>query len=199
MGYGNMTFTGSPTITTSLTKKNNYVTFNGSSQYGIGLVTTNLSTFTFYCWIKSTSFSDNATYYQKPGIMGYVSSGTSSQDFGLTIGGGNVGIWSGLGAGDQQNQPTVYNNIVSDGKWHEVAVTSSTASGTKLFVDQVQIGSALNVNAATDNTNNWRLGMVYGQASYYANFDCAVAMFYTSELSTTQLAANYGNFKSRYV
>jgi hypothetical protein len=199
MGYGNITFTGSPTITTSLTKKNNYVTFNGSSQYGTGLVTTNLSTFTFYCWVKSTSFADSATYYIKPAITGYASSGTSSQDFGITIGGGNAGVWSGIGTGDQTNQPTAYNNIVSDGKWHEIAVTSSTTNGVKLYFDRVQIGSALTVNSTTDPTNNWRLGMAWGQGNYYANFDCAVVMFYTSELTTTQLASNYGCFSPRYL
>lgn len=199
-GTGNMTLVSSPTISSGADSASNYVTFNGSSQYATGLSSTvNLSAFTFYLWIKTTSTADDANFYAKPTILGIGTNGVASRDYALTLGSGYIGFWSGLGASDQINQPSTSVAAVNDGNWHEIVVTSSFINGSRLYNNQNQVGSSLTVTQNTDATNAARFartGPDFGPS--YANFSCAVLAIYNRELSATERASNWNYFRSRY-
>lgn len=199
-GTSNMTLVGSPTISTGSDPASQYVTFNGSNQYATGLSSTlNLSAFTFYLWIKTTSTADNGAYYYKPALLGVGTSGGATRDYGLTIGGGYVGVWTGLGSTDQQNQPTTTAAVVNDGTWHEIVLTSSSANGTRLYNNRTQVGTALSMTQNTDSSNAAQLSRVaLDTGSSYANFSCAVLAIYNRELTSTELANNWNYFRSGY-
>jgi hypothetical protein len=114
------------------------------------------------------------------------------------MGGGYLGIYSGLAASDSSSQITENYNSISDNVWHEIVLTSSTTNGSKVFLDRKQIGTTLSqtVNTAV-SPNLWRLGMTWSQGNYYANYSTPVVMVYNTELSNTQILTNYNYFKSR--
>ena len=197
-GTSNLALTGSPTVSNTGDANNYYITFNGSSQYGSNVATGNLATFSVYMWLRSintTSVSVSGTYNQ-PGIMGVVLSG-ANRDFTLTMGGGYIGMFSGLAASDSSTQITENYNFISDNVWHEIVLTSSFANGTKIFLDRKQIGVSLNSTVNTSATSLWRLGMSWSQGNYYSNFSTPVVMVYNTELSNNQILTNYNYFKSR--
>jgi hypothetical protein len=196
-GTSNLALTGSPTVSNTGASNNYYITFNGTSQYGANIASGNLATFSAYLWLRSSNTSGTGTYNQ-PGIMGVVISG-ANRDITLTMGGGNLGVYSGLAVADSSSQISDapnYNNV-SDNKWHEIVLTSSFANGTKVFLDRKQIGTTLTPTVNTSLTSLWRLGMSWSQGNYYANFSTPVVMFYNTELSNTQILTNYNYFNSR--
>jgi hypothetical protein len=199
--YGNLTFYNSPTVTTGNV---NYVTFNGTNQYGASVDMTNLTAFTITMWIRTTSTTNNSTFYLKPHLIGQGSSGGGSQDFGLTIGGGYAGIWSGIGSGDTQNQSetnTSAANYIANGVWHELTVTSSYTNGSRLYVDSTQFGSALSASQVTQSGQNWDIAAtnyLAGGPNCWAAADISVILLYTRELSATEVTSNYNSYRSRF-
>lgn len=200
IGLNSLTLNSSPTVNRSGTVS--YVTFDGSSQYGSSLDLTGLQNFTITMWIRTTSTVDNGTYYLKPYLMGTDTAGDASRDFGLTLGGGYTGIFSGLGSIDRYNQPevgTTAPNYVADGNWHEVTVTSSYTNGTILYTDGVPIGSAL---AASQTINTLffvgACNRTYSSTGSFAAFDTSVILVYTRELSYTELKANNNKYRGRF-
>ena len=197
----NITFTGSPTVVRN-DPYNSLVTFDGSTQYGTGLQTTNLANFSVYCWIKTTTVADGANPWTKPHITGVDTSGGGSRDWGLTLGLGYAGIWSGLQSGTDTNiNPNTASSKVNDNLWYELAATSSYTNGSKLYVNQTQIGTSLGVNQNTEATYPFYIGKknpATGGSESYGAFSCAVFMFYTAELTTTQLASNWNYFRGRF-
>lgn len=200
-GYGNLTFYNSPPVTTGSV---NYVSFNGTSQYGASVDMTNLAAFTITMWIRTTSTTNNSTYYLKPHLIGEGSGGNASRDFGLTIGGGYAGIWSGIGSTDTQNQSetnTSAANYIANGLWHELTVTSSYTNGSRLYVNSTQFGSALGVSQNTESGQNWFIAAtnyLAGGPNCWAALDLSVVLLYTRELSSTEVTANYNSYRSRF-
>jgi len=195
-GTANLALTGSPTVSNTGASNNYYITFNGTSQYGASLQNGNLASFSVYMWFRSSNTS-GAQSFSSPGIMGVILSGVN-RDFTVTMGGGYLGIYSGLAASDSSSQITENYNSISDNVWHEIVLTSSTTNGSKVFLDRKQIGTTLSqtVNTAV-SPNLWRLGMTWSQGNYYANYSTPVVMVYNTELSNTQILTNYNYFKSR--
>ena len=194
-GTANLALTGSPTVSNTGASNNYYITFNGTSQYGANINITSVTSFSIYTWVRSTNTNFSGAYYSQPSIMGVALSG-ANRDFGLTMGSGFAGVWSGLASSDQTNQPTANSSYISDNVWHEITVTSSFTNGTRLYFDRVQVGSTIPASLYTATTA-WRLGMSYSQGNYYANFSTPVVMIYNTELTSTQLLQNYNYFKSR--
>lgn len=196
-GTGNMTLVSSPTIATGSDASSNYVTFNGSTQYGSGLTSmTNKAAFTVYLWMKTTSTADASLYYDKPAIFGVNTTGATSRDYVISMNNGYIGCWSGLGS-DGTNQPST--TKINDGNWFEIVLTSSFANGTRLYCNQTQIGSSL---TASQNTNSTYAPYIAGANGNYALTPAAISVAvlatYDRELSTTELAANWSYFKGRY-
>lgn len=199
MGLSNLSFTNSPTISNT-GGSGNYVTLNGTSQSGSGLTgMLNLSAFTIYMWVKTTSTASNATYWKRPTFVGLATSGDGSRDYGLTMNSGNIGGWSGLHTTDQSNNSSV---AINDGNWFEIAMTSSAANGTKIWSNQSTVGSAMTASKSTDATNAPLLGNIGAGggdgSTAYAAFSCAVLMIYNKELTLNELSRNWVNFKTRY-
>lgn len=200
-GFGNISFTNSPTITNTSGANNKYVTFNGTNQYGSGLTgMLNLADFTIYMWVKTTSTASNATFWQKPTFVGIATTGDASRDYGLTLNSGYLQGWHGLGSTDASITATTA--TINDGNWYEIAMTSSYTNGTKIFANQTQVGSAMTTSKNTDATNAPTIAntAVLGVAGYpaYLAFSCGVLMIYKKELTAKELAQNWANFKSRY-
>lgn len=198
-GYGNITFANSPTVSTSSTSSSNFVTFNGSTQYGTGIDLAGLSTFSMYLWVKTTSTATGTPYYLYPSIGGVQTAGAGSNDVVITMNSGQIGIYSGLNGGGVDNQNVSGNVAINNGLWYEICVTSSFTNGTKLFANTAQVGSALpasvNVTSA-DGVNIGRAGNPGGYA--YGAFSCAVAMFYTKELTAAERQSNWYYYRNRF-
>jgi len=199
--YSNLTFFNSPPVTSGSV---NYVSFNGTSQYASSVDMTNLAVFTITMWIRTTSTTNNGTFYLKPHLIGQGSPGGQSRDFGLTTGGGYAGIWSGIGSGDTQNQSetnTSAANYIANGLWHELTVTSSFANGSRLYVNGTQFGSALAVSQNTESGQNWFIGAtnyLAGGPNAWAAADVSVILLYTRELSAVEVSSNFNTYRSRF-
>jgi len=199
--YGNLTFFNSPPVTSGAV---NYVSFNGTSQYGSSVDMTNLTAFTITMWIRTTSTTNNGTFYLKPHLIGQGSGGNASRDFGLTTGGGYAGIWSGIGSTDTQNQSetnTSAANYIANGLWHELTVTSSYTNGSRLYVNGTQFGSALAVSQNTESGQNWFIGAtnyLAGGPNAWAAADVSVILLYTRELSAVEVSSNFNTYRSRF-
>ena len=200
-GYGNITLYNTPTVVAGAV---NYVRFNGTSQYGASVDMTNLTAFTITMWIRTSSTANNGTFYLKPHLIGEGSGGNASKDFGLTIGGGYAGIWSGIGSTDTQNQSetnTSAANYIANGAWHELTVTSTYSTGTLLYVDGTQFGSALSVSQATESGQNWYIAAtnyLAGGPNCWAAVDLSVILLYTRGLSSVEVTTNYNSYRSRF-
>jgi hypothetical protein len=206
----NITLYNSPTITSGTP---GYVTFNGLNQYGSYFLL-NQGSFTVTTWIRTTTTADSGTYWLKPEIFSEVNPSSPDRDLGLTIGAGYAGAWSGMGPSvDQSNQPNPANAKVNDGVWHEVTMTSSYTNGTRVYVDNSQVGSAMTqtqnptgnpiyVGGHNGNTTATQSG-VFGTAGYYGpssfgNFDLSILMVYNRELTLQEMNTNYNIFASRF-
>jgi hypothetical protein len=201
-GYGNLTFYNSPTITSGSI---NYVTFDGTSQYGTSLDMTNLTAFTVTMWVRTTSTANNGNYYSKPTILGEDSPNQGTKDLGITIGGGYAGVWTGLQTSTDNTNiaegGTGTANYIAGNGWKELTVTSSSTNGTKLYINATQFGSALTVNQATEVGQNWFIGAknsgIYPVAAFAA-FDISILFLYTRELSSTEVTSNFTSFRARF-
>jgi hypothetical protein len=203
-GYGNLTLYNSPTVTTGPV---NYVTFNGTNQYGGSVDMTGLSAFTATLWVRTTSTADNGVYYLDPYFIGQDSAGFGSQDFGIVMGSGYAGVWSGLQSGsDPANLAQVSTsspNYIAGGAWVELTVTSSYTNGTKLYINGTQFGSALTANQTTQAGQNWYIGASQrgyagGGVGSWAATSISVVLLYTRELSSTEVTTNFTSYRNRF-
>ena len=194
IGTGNLTLYNTPTVVSGSIS---YVRFNGTTQYGASVNMTNLTAFTITMWIRTSSTTNNSTFYLKPHLIGEGSPGGGSRDFGLTIGGGYAGIWTGIGSGDAQNQSetnTSAANYIANGAWHELTVTSSYTNGTLLYVDGTQFGSALAASQATESGQNWYIAAtnyLAGGPNCWAAVDISLIALYNRQLSAAEVSANF--------
>jgi hypothetical protein len=208
-GTNNITLINSPTVTNAIPA---YVTFNGSTQYG-SYILLNQGSFTITMWVRTSSTADNAAFYIKPSFIGEINPGAPDRDFGITAGAGYAGIWHGISNSDQTNQPTSGGtsaaNYIANSVWHEITVTSSFANGTKLFVNTVQIGSALSqsqnptgnpffIGAANNNPNGGAQSGSFGTATAFVSFDMSALFVYSRELSAGEITTNYNTFRARF-
>jgi len=196
-GAVNLTNFNSPVYTSNSLQS--FLSYNGSNQYSTGINTLNLSAFTIYVWLKTTTTATSGTFYTEPTICGVGTGGAPSRDFGLTIKSGYAGVWQGINStGDLVNQPTNNNNAkVNTGEWFEIICSSSTVNGTRLFVNQTQIGTALSHTQNLDAVNNFYIGVSNG-GSFYCNMDLALFALYTEDLSTENRALNWNFLRSRF-
>lgn len=199
--YNDATFTATPTVSTTGAASNKFVTFNGSTQYATGFSgAVGLSTFSVYMWIKTTSTAtaSGGFYYNRPCLFGYDIAGSATNDWAITLNGGNPGVNTGMGSGDQNRISTT--QFINDGKWHELVLTCSTTNGMKLFCDQTQVGTTITVSRSSDANTQPNLGRAGSVNTNYSNFSCGVLMVYGSrELTTTDRATNRNFFIPRYV
>lgn len=207
-GTNNITFYNSPQVTNTVPP---YVTFNGSNQYG-RYILLNQGSFSITMWVRTSSTADSGTFFLKPTLVGEINNGAPDRDLGITMGGGYVGLWNGIGNSDQTNQPTPGTsaaNYIANGVWHEVTLTSSFANGTKIFVNTIQIGSILPqtqnptgnpfyIGAANDSANGGVQSGVFGAANGFAAFDMSALFVYSRELSSSDITTNYNTFRSRF-
>jgi len=206
----NITLTNTPTVVSG---NPGYITFNGTSGYGSYFLL-NQGSFTVTAWIRTTTTADNATFYQKPHIWGVGCPTAPDRDLGVTIGAGYAGAWSGMGpTADQSNQTAPTSALVNDGLWHEVTMTSSFNTGTRVFVDTVQTGMVMTQgqfptgnpiylggqNAVTTSAQSGYFGTAGGYgSSTFGNFDISVLNVYSRCLQSNELINNFNAFASRF-
>lgn len=85
--------------------------------------TNNLWDFTICFWIKTTENRTNTTGWQNPTLLGNISNGFDSGDFGILTEAGIIGLRSGLCPGtDERDMSTL---AVNDDLWHYVCAVCS--------------------------------------------------------------------------
>ena len=116
-------------------------TFDGTSQSVAapnGMLN-GATVFTMECWIKTTETGSNATYWNRPTLIGIASNGNASGDFGITSNNGYIGMFTGLNSGGDNSFLSATKQI-NDNNWHHVAAVNN-GSSINLFVDGVLEGT----------------------------------------------------------
>lgn len=94
--------------------------------------TNGLWDFTVCLWIKTTESRSNSTNWQNPTLLGNISNGFESGDFGILTEGGIIGLRSGLCVGTDQLD--LSSTAVNDDLWHHVCAVAEGQT-ISLWVD----------------------------------------------------------------
>jgi len=183
-----------------------YLTLNGSSQYASTATTSNLNlssnNFTIETWAYiSTAVTSGNQYYTFSAI------GTSTSDSSTMF----TGIWrSGLYPGciynsfnntnafGTANRPDIgyagatYN---LSGAWHQLVFTSSGGSGV-FYIDGAQWATN-SVSAPPSSSNTFCFGGATDGNLTTPGY-ISIARIYTRALTSSQVTANFNQFRSRY-
>ena len=174
---------------------NSAYSFNGSSQYistATGSASPGPQNFSISVWFKTTTGGGM--------LVGYGSSQTgASSDYDRHIYMSNSGqLYYGIYPGVVKTINTTATYL--DGNWHNVVATTSTTSGSSLYVDgALQATDATMTTSQVYGTNGyWRIGYdnLYGWTSKPSNYYFTGALddiaVYSSALTASQVFTAYG-------
>lgn len=140
--------------------------------------TSGLSIFSASFWVKTNSTASNATYWNRPSLFGFASSGTG--DFGITTQSGAIGMWSGLNSGGDNS--VISSTTINDDVWHHVAVTND-ASTVRLYVDGSDTTSSLSSGLPLRSDSNAKFA-IGGQ---YQDWTSATAFYHSGHIAQFRL------------
>jgi sugar lactone lactonase YvrE len=184
---------GASLTTDRYNASNSAYSFNGSNQY----ISTSTSTaspgpqnFSISAWFKTSSAGGL--------LVGFGSSITgSSGSYDRHIYMNNSGqIYYGLYPGTVKTINTT--STYADGNWHHVVATTSTTSGSNLYVDGVLQATDATMTTSQSYTGYWRVaydninGWTSQPSSFYFNGSLDDIAVYNTAISASQVATLYG-------
>jgi hypothetical protein len=140
--------------------------------------TSGLSIFSTSFWVKTNSTDSHATYWNRPSLFGFASSGTG--DFGITTQSGAIGMWSGLNSGGDNS--VISSSSINDDIWHHVAVTND-ASTIRLYVDGSDTTSSLSSGLPLRSDSNAKFA-IGGQ---YQDWTSTTAFYHSGHIAQFRL------------
>ena len=120
----------------------NAATLSNSNQYAAtpkGMCN-NSRIFTLEFWVNTNESRTNAIYWQRPCLLGNITSGLSSGDLCITINNGYIGMWEGLSLKNTDQEFTSPYVRINDNLWHHIAVVNNGQT-ISLFVDGNNVGT----------------------------------------------------------
>jgi len=129
--------------------------FDGSSYITIPEPLKSLP-FSVSVWIKTTQKATGSTNWANPTIMGFATSGVSSNDFGIEVKNGYIHIFSGFGV----EKYYTTSKFVSDNKWHLITVNFNT-NKCEIYCDDEFVDSFSQNSTQIANVPKWYIGCMY--------------------------------------
>jgi len=112
-------------------------------------VTNGLQIFTFCYWINTSENSASGTFWQRPTMLGHETGGGGSNDLGITSNTGDIGMWSGLNGGADNN--FLSGTSINDNLWHYICVINDDSTADMyvdmVYIDQLDTGDPLGATA----------------------------------------------------
>ncbi len=158
------------------------IAFDGVNEYVTTPLYLNQNSYTKCAWFKvnNTGYSNN------------IISGGSFSQHALWLGG-----TSKLSAGHNGNWYTVQSTTnISTGTWYFGAVTFSTTTGWKLYLNGVLESTSANTTTFSTNTQTIQIGS--WDAGNFIIGNVATALVYNKVLNGTEIKKNYNASKGRY-
>jgi hypothetical protein len=189
----NGTLTNGPTFSSD---NGGNIAFDGIDDYVNTFSAAGLTTFTISFWARTTETRSNPTTWQRRAFIGKSNSGDASGDFGITVDGGYLGYWSGLGTNDTSYLSSL---LISDNSWRNIVVTN-TGSSTVMYVNGSIITASILISGKQLNSEQFWIGGKGGSEAPGSYCVCSIAnlLFYAFAISDNQIQQNYNAQKSRF-
>jgi hypothetical protein len=163
------------------------ITFNGTSTSFVNLYTSASALVA-----TTNNFSVEAWYQSNNNFPGIVRTGISSSGFVFGYFSGTTTAWkvTKYGVVDLSG-----GTIPQNTSWHQVALTYSSTTGVRIYIDGALSGTAVNNNTNLQPGNEFSVGR---SEAVTLNGSMGIFRWYSSVLSATDVLQNWNANRSRY-